>query len=255
MFIIFINTDEDYHINLLENVYLNYADKNLKIIVFTKFKNIIKKIINLFPLTLVIYENYEKYENLFKAESCCGRHYLYNEFGKLKASAINTTNYQDGIKVYLMELIENVKFNLSYFITNNNIFNMKEFSQCWDFIKNSDYEYFVISLFTEMCTLCKSGELISEIKKFFNEHKNEVGFLTILSDDFKENDVQNFKSNLKIEYKVIRADPSLAKKWNMLIKKYRKSDLTNIILLINKEGKILKINQGLLKNTNFFKGV
>ena len=30
---------------------------------------------------------------------------------------------------------------------------------------------------------------------------------------------------------------------NNLIKKFRRSDLTNIILLINKEGKILKINQ------------
>jgi len=31
LFVIFINTNEDYHIDLLRNVYLNYVDKNLNI--------------------------------------------------------------------------------------------------------------------------------------------------------------------------------------------------------------------------------
>lgn len=248
LFIIFINTNADYHIDLLENVYLNYAYKNLKIIVFTKHEKIVRKIINLFPLALIINENYEKYENKFKAKSCCGQHYLFNRLGELVAFSINTTNYQDGIKIYLMELIDNINFNLSYFITDKNIFNMKKFSQCWDFIKNNDYDFFVISLFAEMCSLCESGKIISEINNLYNTRNNKIGFLTILSNDFEKNDVQNFKSNLKIKYKVIRADSSLAKNWNNLIKTFRRSDLTNIILLTNKEGTILKINKEALKH-------
>jgi len=254
LFVIFINTNEDYHIDLLRNVYLNYVDKNLKIIVFLKLKNIINKITNLFPLALVIYENYEKYEKLFQAKSCCGQHYLFNKLGEVEASSINTTYYQDGIKVYLMELIENIKFHLSYFITDNNIFNIKEFSQCWNFIKDSNHDYFIISLFAEMCSFCESGKIISEISRLYTTQKNKIAFLTILSDDFEENDVQNFKSNLKIQYKVIRANSVLAENWNNLIKKFRRSDLTNIILLINKEGKILKINQDALEHIKSIKG-
>jgi hypothetical protein len=49
------------------------------------------------------------------------------------------------------------------------------------------------------------------------------------------------KDQLQIHFDLLRADNKLMQKWLRLIHEYRESDLNNIILLLDGDGKIVSI--------------
>ena len=96
-------------------------------------------------------------------------------------------------------------------------------------------------MFNDICNLCLSGQTINNLKKSYETNKNSSYFLIILSDNFCEDDIINFKQLLKIKFLAIRADVKLACKWNQLMEEFGPSKLNNIVFLTDKKGKIISL--------------
>lgn len=248
LFIIFINSDQEYHFELLSNVYKNYFKKDLRIISFTKNRHLSDRLKYLFPGIFIVLDSDGKYENLFHAKSCCGRHYLYDRSKKLIASTNNTTSYDEGIKVNLRELFENIKFDISMLIPENNISKIPDFQDAWKSLQFQQNKYFIIMMISEACDSCLTRGIVEEIKAIHKNNPSSIGFLILLSNDFDENDVKNFKISWNISFDVEKATGLLADRWNYLIHYFRRSDLNNIVLLLDKKGLILELNENVFRN-------
>ena len=70
----------------------------------------------------------------------------------------------------------------------------------------------VIALFSRIGTFCPTGEVLDSLKGH-QAKLQDVEFLILFPKDFTSNDVQNFKSNLKVSIPVALADPELANVW------------------------------------------
>jgi hypothetical protein len=244
IYIQFVNPISSNDIELLKKVYFKYHDyKNFIIIAFVKdFKKFLKNFLLFGNNIFVVREDYEKLKRIFRASQCCESFYIFDKTGKLIKSNINIVGYEEGVKPYLMNILENKKFSISYFIKEGeNTKNFKWFKQISDIIMNEKAEYFVISMFIDICMTCLSGQIINKLNELHKLNNSNFFFLTILPTTFTKQDIKNLKNQLRINFKIIIADENLSHKWNQLIKEFRISDLTNIVFLVNKKGEIIKV--------------
>lgn len=107
--------------------------------------------------------------------------------------------------------------------------------------KGNKYEFYIVSIFTDICMSCESGILINKLKKLYEINKNNICFISIVDQSFNDNDIENMKNNLGIKYQIIRAERKLSDKWNNLKKNYQEKYLDFIIFVLNKEKTIVKI--------------
>jgi len=229
-------------IDLIKIVYSIWKDENLEIIAITKdlekFKQ--KSKIDLGNI-IVVNSDYERLKSKFNSPSNFGTYYLFNSLGKVVDAGKNNIGYQRGVKVHLKRLIKNEYFSISEFIkANDNIKNIEWFSQVTNIVKKVDKDYFVISLFTDICVECPSGRLLNKLKELDALKKNSFYFATILSDDFTEDDIKNLKEQIDIGFDVLKSDGKLSKKWRQMIEEFGEFNLTDIVFLLNEKGEIVQ---------------
>jgi hypothetical protein len=193
---------------------------------------------------IFIERDYNDLCSIFNLDTKNGFYYLVNKEGKVTNSGKNDLGYERGPKILLQELLKNNFFSISeIIIENEKIANHKWFNQVNNLIQNeNDKEYFLISLYTTICYSCSGGKIIRALKDIHRKDKNEtIYILSIISRRYKEQDIHNLKTLLKIPHPVIRANNELDSKWNSLIEQYREDYLTDIVFLVDKSGTILKI--------------
>lgn len=246
VFVQFINPKLEDQIKLLKNVYFEFKNQALLMVVFTEdFQKLNEEIGYALTRMFVITDDYEKFKKIFQVPSCCENFYLFDKSGNLVVTDFNWKGYKEGIKTHLMSLVEKKKFSIYHFIElEKNIRDIDWFEQLWKIIdREKTYNYYLISMFTRVCMNCPSGWIIDSLKELYKLSNNSIYFLIILSDNFSENDVRNFKVNLGIKFSVIKADRKLANKWDHLLEEFRESDLNNIVFLIDKHGQVLSAMQ------------
>lgn len=246
VFIQFINPKLHEQVDLLKKIYFEFNEQELLIVVFTKDFKILKKEIR-YTLGSIFFitSGYEKFKKIFQVPSCCESFYLFDKSGNLVITDFNWKGYEEGIKTQLQSLLKKIEFSIHYFIkSGENIRNIDWFDHLWKIIiREKTPNYHVISMFTRICSSCPSGRIINNLKELYKTSNKSAQFLSILSDNFSENDVNNLKINLGIKFPMIKADEKLANKWNKLIKEFRETDLNNIVFLIDKKGQILSVMQ------------
>jgi hypothetical protein len=70
---------------------------------------------------------------------------------------------------------------------------------------------------------------------------NKILFLAIISDKYSDADIDRLRQQLGIRFPTMLATGLLSHTWNKLIKDYCDNKLTDILLLINREGSIIRI--------------
>jgi len=256
-FIQFIDPKSESQIEVLKRVCQGFKDEESTITVFIKdseghmFERFMDEIRFALGDISIITENYDKYKNIFKVPPCCETFNLFNEKGKLIASDLNRElYYEKDIRIYLNRLVEKknrVIKKKKFFVSNyiklgENVKNNDFLKPLAKVIEGEEYfDYYVMSMFDNVCTACQTGKLINRLKELHKLDSTYIYFLIILSDNYNENDINNFKTHLKISIPVIRADKQLSNNWNQLMKEFSNIELNNIIFLMDKKGKIIKL--------------
>jgi len=243
-------------LDLIKTIYFNWKDENVKLVAIT---NDIERF-NLksgisFQDIIVINNDYEELKSKFNSPYYAGTYYLFNNLGTLVNTGNNSNGYEKELKSYLKQVVKNEYFSISYFIkVDENIRNIEWFKQVSEVVGKDKKEYFIISLFTSFCSSCKSGAIINELKKFYSYNQSLIYVMSILNADFyKPEDINSLKSQSGIDFPIIIADKLLNQKWSSLIHEYRENDLTDIIFIVNKLGKIERIYDNNCKcGTSFF---
>ena len=244
LYIQFINSSFPPDLFLLEDVYSKWCNEDLHFLgIVSDSTNLnLKSRFSSNNITF-IEKNYSDLCSKFNLSPDIGFYFLVNKKGVVINAGKNDLGYEKGPKVFLQELIKGDFFSISELIIENKYINEFDWlAQINGLIKdNRDKEYFIISLFTKICDSCAGGKIIQALKIMHRYGNDSIYIMSVLNRKFNSEDIINLKSQLKIPYLVILADNKLNIKWDSLIKRYREDFLTDIIFILDKSGKILKV--------------
>lgn len=244
LYIQFVDPSDFDDINLIKTVYSKWKDENLNFVVIAKNIEKFKVKIGIGLKNIIVITNdYEKLKSKFNSHPHSGTYHLFNGSGDVVAAGSNYIGYERGVKVFLNQLIKNKYFSISDFIkANENIKNIDWFSDVAKIIEKEEKHYFIISMFTSFSADCESGRIINTLQKIYSQNLNSVYVLAILNADFiKKEDINNLKSQSKVDFPIIIADHRLNQRWSSLMYEFRETDLTDIVFVMDKSGEILKI--------------
>ncbi|MCP4218622.1 MAG: hypothetical protein GY765_28570 [bacterium] len=243
VFVQFIDGNSTDDIDLLENVFLNWVDEGLAIIAIPKDLETLKERVGVQLDEIVVFDHdYKKMQQIFGAPSCCEAFFLYDPQGRLVKTDFNREGYQGGVKSQLDRLIKNEYFKINELITEKkNIRDFQWLAMCNDIMKKDRKDFYVVSMMTNVCNTCLSGVIIEQLAKWHTTSADRVGVMTVVPASYTDTDIANLKTFLGIDYRLLRADDKFQQEWSNRIEKYRESQLTNILFLVDKDGTVLKV--------------
>jgi len=244
LYIQFLNADVEYQVQLLINVITKYKSiDTVSIIIVNNFDKLIG---NAFIDTikrecLIINGNINKYKKMFNSPSCCEMYYLFDNDRKLLFSNFNW-NKLENVELDFNRIKKETAFTIfSLFKIGDYIYANKFGRELYEYvIKNNKGQWHLISIFSSICMSCLSGSVIDEIIEI-EKYCKKISITTFLTDDFTDRDVINAKANLKLNFNVVKAKFNIAKEIAGLKNKYGKSNINNLIIVINNEGTILNL--------------
>ena len=193
----------------------------------------------------LITEEYEEFKQLFAIPECCEQFMIFDLEGDL---LVNENIYIESYKVVrnlLNKKLKGIDYSITkYLPANSNIRNYKWLEQISAIQQSRDEEYYLISMFIEICSGCSSGSIMERLKKTHLEKKEFIYHLAFVPKSFTENDINNLKSEFNLRFTIVNADEQFNNKWNQLIEEYGQSNLTNIVFLIDKAGTVLRTMDG-----------
>ena len=242
LYVQFIDSNSMDDIDLFKEVFLNWIKEGLIIIAIPNDTPKFLESSGIYPDEIVVLPSseYLKMKWAFKAPSCCGSFFLFNTAGQLAKTDFNQKGYEE-IKKYLNQLMKNKIFQVSYYFKENEYIKDNVWlSFYWQIIGKENKSYSIVAIFNSICNECLSGGIVHKLANLYSGNRDRLYVLGIVPDDYKDNDIENLKNFLNIEFQIERADPNLKNKWDALIAEYSEAELTNIILLLDKDGKLIK---------------
>lgn len=179
--------------------------------------------------------------NKFKATKY-GKHYIFRRNGATLFSAENNVRYDSGARRYLQLAVNNRQFHISEFIREkDNIKDIPEFDQIKNVLEQGENDHLLIGMISSFCESCASASLVEIFRRLNirNDWKNSV--ILILSNEYTESDVEVFKSQLRVEFTTLIANPALNKRWQELINMYSKNDANTIVFTVDRTGSIDRV--------------
>ncbi len=245
-FVIFINSTETYHIDLLEKVYRDYSD-DVNIIAFVGQISLLPLLHDRFPRAWIIDDSQQLFVEKFDARSCCGRFFIYDSSKQLIAAGNNTVFYEEGTRSILQRTVDHISFDISVLIPEQSVSDSPVFRELWDRLRVQEKSTYVIFMLSDICGSCPVAKTISELSAALIRQLDTIGVAFLFSSDFSDIDIRNFKVKWSVPWPCIRADGDLALKWNDLIHDFSREELNQILLLVDSRGKLLAINQAAFK--------
>jgi len=190
---------------------------------------------------IVLNKKFDKYKEIFKAPNY-GTNYLFDESGHLVYSGRNYFSYEQGIRIKLGQILNRRKFNISYLIKiNQNINSLPWLQQISDICQKDNNKYLIFSMHASLCAGCGSGKIVSILNDVYSNKSNGLHIICILHNKFNNFDLANIKHNLDIHFPIYLADKLLNNKWSALIEEYGESNVTDIVALLDRSGKVIDI--------------
>jgi hypothetical protein len=245
-FVIFINSTEAYHIDLLEKVYRDNSD-NVNIIAFAGQISLLPLLNDRFPRAWIIDDSQQLFVEKFDARSCCGRFFIYDSSKQLIAAGNNTVFYEEGIRSIFRRIVDHISFDISILIPEQSVSASSVFRELWDQLRVQEKSTYAIFMLSDICGSCPVAKTISELSAALIKQLDTIGVAFLFSSDFSDIDIRNFKVKWSVPWPCIRADGDLALKWNDLIHDFSREELNQILLLVDSNGRLLATNQAAFK--------
>ncbi len=155
-------------------------------------------------------------------------------------SNFNDRGYKETLKIPLKQLIHKKLFRISELIpVNRYIYQIEWLDEIDNTISRRGVTY-VVGMFNSICMTCLSGYIIRRILKIPANGTN-LEVVIILSREYSQTDVENFKSQFNIGYRVYRVDDKLNKKWEDLGSEFIESWVNNIVFIVDSSRKIVRV--------------
>jgi hypothetical protein len=217
-------------------------------IIFTDNYDLLKeKSVIDFERIVIIKDNNDKMKNLFR-NPANNSHSLFNKNGEMIYTGVNSVGYERGIKIHLLDLIDNDMFNISDFMKQKNIHLNRNSIQISNLVHRSENKYLIVSLFTDFCDTCLSGYILHKINKIHLNPLDKTGTYAILYGNYySKTDISILKSQSGYSFPILISNKALTDKWQKYISKYNDKIINNLIIFLDKKGYILDVFQ---KNTN-----
>jgi hypothetical protein len=234
-YIQFVDPRENNDIELLENIYRNWIDYPLSIIVITNdIQRLLERcVVDMNKITVL--SDYKKLRETFLTPGKNGRFFLYDAGRKLITKGSNDTGYDNSIKIVLKRVILNQRFDVNGFIgQGKNLSGFDWLKQLADIAGENPRRYYLFGLFSMIKYSTCSDLPIIKFFEFVHARfpENQVSVVIMLRDTYNSEDVQVIHSQMKSNIPIIIADAKLGKKWSALISEYREADLNNIAVLV-----------------------
>ena len=108
-------------------------------------------------------------------------------------------------------------------------------------------------MFNSICDTCASGAIVEKINKWDQVSSDQISFSIILDGSFTEIDAQNFSTIYQTNIEVNVAEGRLNEMWNSFANEFRKSELNNIVFVLDHNKRILNAMSPNCKcSKNFF---
>jgi hypothetical protein len=247
VFVQFLDPKSYDHIHLLKNVCKEHGDDDLCILVFLKesegyfFQQFMDELRFAMGNFILITDEYIEYKVLFEVPECCEIFMIFDEKGKQLMNESATFNSFRLVQNRLNRSLKSVDFSIAQFLPENtNIRNLDWMSQISSIQESRNENYCLISMFTDICTGCLSGNIIERMKKSYLKKRDFIYHLTIVPQYFAKNDIDNLKSQLNLHFDIIIANEQLDMQWNKLKEDYGHSNLNILVFLLDGKGTILR---------------
>jgi len=112
-------------------------------------------------------------------------------------------------------------------------------------VQSDKYGFSVIAFFNRICMTCPSGMIIRKLKEMHRSYEG-LRILALLSNDFSENDKENIKANLGIEFQLKKADEAsgyLLDVWDRWKIESQEKRFSNGAFLIDMNSKVIRVLQ------------
>jgi len=244
VFIQFIDSRDINDIDLFKAITSSWKTHNLAIIgIITNSYNPMNNIGFDSSNPVIISDDANHLRSLFYAPKM-GTYYLFNSERRLIAHGNNYEGYEKGIKIELTRLLTGRQFRAVEIVEEgSNINNFVWLNQLNNFVLSGDKEYYLFALFTSFCASCQQGSIVSTLNDLFLAKRQHIDVVSIIYPKYLgSNDLDVLKEQARILFSIVPADRELYDKWSSLIEVYNVSTLNNILILVNRNGRVLKVS-------------
>jgi len=189
-----------------------------------------------------IINDYQKLEKVFGVRRY-GISYILNKSGDLLYRGNTDKTYEEEMKGVLNQLVLKKYFNIEYFLPSSRKIRELNWMNQINSIENRDSKYRIIIYFTSLCSSCLSGNIINIIKNALCINNSVCRLIMVFKDaGNKDNEIELMKAQLGLQgvADIYIADDTLRAKWQELIDDFSEAELSNIVVIIDKEGNIVR---------------
>ncbi|MDI6697498.1 MAG: hypothetical protein QME85_00990 [Candidatus Saccharicenans sp.] len=228
------NNEDD--LNFFSSIADNWKRNNLKLILIA---NDPLKFINSFGWHHILYLSFDQLSSHDKNMLFKKHYYLYAPKNKLLATGTTNEDYEYSAKIYLMKYVDGVVFKIDEFLPEFNLNDFPHFRGLWSILKDRNREFYIIAFFTYFCNSCSTGYLVYELEDISMLDGLEVWGI-LYSKNYDPVQLMYLREQSRITFALDLSDDILNTEWNRLIRKYNDKIVNNLIILIDKQGNILK---------------
>jgi len=239
LYIQFVSLSNLDSVRLLRTVIDNWASSNLKIIALINDEDK-EKTLRALPSVKYVYV-INRASSLEATLSSTGAYFIYGKQKRFIQAGTSNQRYDDYVKIYLLRLIKNDRFQIADFIPKDRyIYELPHLASLSERISHSDKRYFLVALFNDFCSSCKAGTLIQYLNTIKeNDDKSFIDVLALLNSEYNTAlDKEALISQSRVSFPVYLSDPDLSRLWVALITRYNRPLLGDILIIINKAGRI-----------------
>ena len=238
----FVDTQRSEDTSLLEDVYRNWKNEDLLIIVIgDNLRQYLKWEEDKVDRILILSDEEKSIRLKFDISPAANQYFLFDKLGRLICSGENSRGYEQALKIQLLRHIK------ERFLSEPEVRRLKDdVDAVRTSIKdtginlNGNAAYYIVSLFNIFCNSCTSGPIINDLKRVSKERK-DIQVIGVLSGAYYvPGDLKALISQSQAGFPLIIADGELDNKWRMLIEEFNKYELNGIFFLMNEQGYILK---------------
>lgn len=240
----FINPASTDDIDLFMQVYDNFKSESINLVIFTATPSILQKSLKIKDKKVFIAgKNFHQIQQAFRIPANTGSFFLFDSDGNKLAEGNSGHGYENGPKLALNKLIWNETFDISEFIRlDDSLDQMEWFGQLGRIIESENKEVFLFFLSVRLCDQCGGGAIINRLRRLNATYGDAVGIYAVSFTQYSTFDIEALKSQAEISFPLINANTELYDTWDMLIQRFNRKCLDNIVFVTDKSGKVQGIS-------------
>jgi len=183
------------------------------------------------PNVLVARDEGAGLRKTFNIPDCCERRFVFDDKGALK---YKDYYYEADLRPRLHLLIDTAPGDFAPALTRAlKSIRAGRFTALREETRGSRSGKSLVVLFDSISTTCPSGEMVKSLGRFAAAHE-DIPLLVLLPKGYSAADVENLKTNLRVDFPVERADAELAEEWEALLDVYGEGRMAGSVVLIDR---------------------